>query len=242
MAFFEDFRERLLAKLGWLQGPNARKWFRFPGQFLDIELEATKDAIKARFPSTGPDDALDKQGRDRDLERFPGETDVTYRNRISDPFAVWAWAGTALGIKNSLNAYGIETVEIYEDHQGHFCDGEWYSRFWVVIGDGTPGSTYWEPLTAPFTPPVTGGTTATRDEVCQVLRQILKWKSAHGYPVKVIFHYREPSQNAPVILGGINSIPPFRPQAGPNIAWALGKTQGDTITTAPWVAGGFMEC
>ena len=78
------------------------------------------------------------------------------------------------------------------------------------------------PLVAPFTPDaigsVTGGSTATIQEVRAVKLQILKWKSAHSYPVRVILD-----------LG-----------SGLTCLWDIGKLCTENITRAPFTPGGYQ--
>jgi hypothetical protein len=94
-----------------------------------------------------------------------------------------------------------------------------------------------EPLVAPFVTPCTGGTTATAAQVAEIKQQPLQWKAPHGYPVKIILRFGE------VILGNVNSTPPFTPPAdgGTAIQWRIGKLIGDTVMTAPFIAGGYFD-
>lgn len=124
--------------------------------------------------------------------------------------------------------------------RGRFGDGSWYSRFWVMLGPVLP----YAPLRAPFMggPEVTLGSTATRRNVRDVKHQILKWKSPHGYPVKVILH------NDGVILLGIDphgkgklKLPFTCPLESPRATWRIGKCLGDTLGNMPFVAGDYYR-
>lgn len=114
--------------------------------------------------------------------------------------------------------------------RGHFTSGQWYTAVTTVIGPTMP----FGPLEAPFMAPAVGGSTATIDQVRAIKRQILKWKSPHAYPWRVILCFPG------AVLGGVNAIAPFTPGIdAPWSAWDLGKLQIDNVSVPPWIPGGF---
>lgn len=233
---FRDARENEAETIPWL-GPLAAALEAAYGQGQDVDIETLKLGMYIRWPHTCPDDALDRVGVKFNLPRLgPDETNDSYRARLLATWETWIYAGTKKAIVDSLRAWGIPDVEVYRDYEGHFSSGEWYSRFWVVLGPDY-GSKGFVPLVAPFVTPCTGGTTATAKQVAEIKKQILQWKPPHGYPVKVILRF------GGVVLGLVNSKAPFFPPGDGGIAiqWRIGKTIGDTVMTAPFVAGGFFE-
>lgn len=238
---FDDLTRILTKGLRWLQGVDARKYLHGLTHWFDLEIEATEEAIRARFPDTGPDDAIDYQAHDRDLPRYPGESTASVRERIKDPFEVWKWGGTKgstsepSGVERALAAMGCEDIGVYEDWEYHSMDGEWYSRFVVVIGDGASDPAPWAGLVAPFTTPATSGTTATREEVLRVVREVIKWKAPHGYPVRVIVLVNDAAVSGPTL------IPPFTAYDEAPVYWEIGKCQAGTQFTAPFIAGGYQN-
>lgn len=217
----------------YLDGPTAEAFAAVEGDAQDDEDGALKDALLMQSPALAPDDALAHLGRDFDVEAFPGELPATHRARIEVAWETHAKGGTNAAIVESLQAFGIADVAVYEWHEGHFSSHPYPSAFWVVIGPTMP----FQPLLGGFTqaPETTGGSTATLSQVRAVVRQILKWKWAGAYPVKVILRFPG------AILGGVNTVPPFTVPAngGEYVTWNLGKLMADTVLTAPFFPGGF---
>lgn len=254
MGTFKQARREEIERIPWLGG-NERGigLAEALGASQDTETDLLKDTLLiACGPYTCHNDALDLIGNDMQIERFAGESNGTapdpttgeggsgYRGRLCAAWATWEKAGTELAIVDSLKAYGFLDVAVYEDFEGHWFLGDWYSRFLVVIGpdfgrilgiDGAPLA----PLIAPFFTPATGGSTASSAQILAVVRQILKWKSAHSYPVKVILRF------GGAILSNINSTAPFTPP-DPTYwcAWDVGKLAVENIETAPFTPGGFF--
>lgn len=141
MATWLNWIERLATT--WENG----KWFaRFRGAiavFTDAHLEGVREAVRARFIDTCPDDALQYGAQDSNLERYPGDTPTTLRDRLKKRWLAWRQAGTELGLIAQLNAFGLVNVSIYENHD---WDSPWphdpnkWSRFWVVIDPPHPYS------------------------------------------------------------------------------------------------------
>jgi hypothetical protein len=205
----------------WLRGPSAQAFLALLGSEKDAAMAELRAAVKARWPGLGPADALHFQGQGFDIERFAGESDELYDARLQRAWETHRLAGTASAIVESLHAYGITDVAIVEDWEGHFAPGDWYSRFWVVLGPDF-GTLALKPLAMPFSlGEVTLGTTATVDQVHAIKRQVLKWKDTHGYPVGVILRFGD----APVL--GMDLVMPFVLDGSPGsgfAVWAMGST------------------
>ncbi len=227
---FEEFHRRLAR--GILPTKLGQEFAAVPGTAQDIELALLKDGVKTRWPTTSPDDALYYNGRDRGFERYDADTNPGYRERISDPFGTHAFDGTAFGLQTELEAFGIVDIAVVEDHDGHYADGQWWSRIWVVLGPDMP----WEPMTTPFVQgDQTQGSTATRREVAAVKRIFRRLKDAGGYAVSVILAFADAVQNH-------TSTMPFTQGEADVCIWHLGKLQGDPDTmTMPFVQGLYEE-
>jgi len=183
----------------WLRGPNAQAFLELLGEEKDLALVDLREAIKARWPGIGPFSALGLQGQGFDVERFPGETDEAYTARLSSAWETHKLAGTKRAIIESLRAYGVPDALVFEDWEGAFAPGDWYSRFWVVLGPDF-GSLGLHPLSMPFElGSATLGTSATLDQVRAIKRQILKWKDTHGFPVGVVLRFGD----APILGVGL---------------------------------------
>lgn len=228
MGSFEFQRQSKLPP--WLDDEAGRAFVGVPGAMQDAELRRLKDGVLARFPLDAPDDALDALGRNFQLERYPGEADAAYRGRLAAAWEAWTWAGTKRGVAAALEGYGIADVAIREDWEGTFAEGEQYSRFWVFLGPDLP----WDALELgefELGGSETLGSTATAAEIAQVKRLVLKWKSSHGYPVRIVLAFED------VALLDFLSLP-FT-LGGDDTSWVLGRTMADTLDTMPFTLGGY---
>ena len=166
---------------------DAEGWFgkaeSIIGMFVSVFAEAAAQAIRVRFFSEAPADALPYIGKERDLERAPGETTAQYRERLRLAFDAYAYAGTEKAIKDQLAVFGYTNVTVYESEDWYPGAAEWW-RFWVVIDlphDFTAATSFWDAVSWDgFTWDFTG------DGAARVCRVICKWKSAHSKLVSVI--------------------------------------------------------
>ncbi|HEV8462081.1 MAG TPA: hypothetical protein VGQ38_15380 [Gaiellaceae bacterium] len=242
----------------WLGGRQGRAITIAQGAQQDLELRLEISGVKQRWPSTCDDAALDDVGVGFQIERFPKETAAQYRVRLLIAWATWLESGTPKCLEDQLHAFGIKDAVVYRDFDGCFAEGQWYSRFWVVLGPDMP----WSPLICgEFTcgGGFVCGSTATLDEINIVKRIILKWKSYYGYPVKVILRFTD--------VGHAHAIggPPFginlcgigngreplicgefacgssQPWPNPWSAWRIGKTVRDTLNCPPFTCGEFYD-
>jgi hypothetical protein len=224
------------ARLGelppYLDGVQGRGIVRVLGRAQDVEQAKLTDAVLIRYPLRTPIDALDHLGASSNIERFTGEPNGTpvpptnYHGRLVGRWDTWIKAGSAQGIIDSLNYYGIADVTVAQDWQTGIVPGAWYSRFDVILGP-----------TLPYTPMILGvwvlgesgtlGSSATVLEVKAIKRQILKWKSAHSYPVRIILDF------------GAVAASGFGPDAGDMAVWHLGKLFGED-TSMPFTLGGYI--
>ena len=125
-------------------------------------------------------------------------------------------------------------MRVYQDFQATFANGAWYPRFYVVLGPDY-GTTGIAPLTLPFTlGDALLGSTATAAQERAIKRQILKWKSAHSYPVYVFLIFPGSS-----LLGPMLTLPFPLGGGGASFAkWYIGRLFGYD-TTMPFQFGGF---
>lgn len=221
-----------------LRGAQGVAWATGMGRGQDNEMALLRVAALARLPVYCPDDALDGVGQWMLIPRLDGEPNGTitsgYRGRLCAAWAIWKKAGTPQSVIDSLVAYGIKDVAVYLDYTGVWMPGEWYSRFWVVLGPVMP----WEPMVLGTWVIGDGGTlgsSATLAEVKSVKRQILQWKDVRGYPVSVVLNFLDiqppvgfDETIGATILGG-----------GPLFTrWEIGKIYG-LDTFMPYTMGGY---
>jgi hypothetical protein len=171
----------------WLRGRWGEAWNGTVGTVLDLVAEGALEAVKARFLRHAPADALPYAGTDRQIERAPSESEVTYRARLLGAFETWRLAGTNKGITTALAVIGYPKARVFENHDWFPSDPRWW-RFWIVIdpphgfsawklGDGTKLGMKLLGLSTD------GDTKAALDLLRRVIR---KWKAAHTTCERII--------------------------------------------------------
>lgn len=179
----------------WLQRTSGVAWQGAIGRQLDALLSATRDAVKTRLPGTvgelGDTLALSHLGTERQLARYPSETDTAYGTRLRDAWGYWERAGTDTAIQRELEALGYTGVTVLAHRafsEPPDAQTTWWSRFWVFIGDGghtyTIGHTIGEGSLM-----VEGswsiGVSATPSQVESLRRAVTQWKAALAYCVSL---------------------------------------------------------
>lgn len=185
----------------WESGPVGELWVQALGFIHDLSAEYAVQAVKAGQirSNTFHVSGLPLIGSERQMPRYPSETDTAYLNRLRGAWEAWAAAGNFNAIIDQLAVLGL-TAEIWEQGQkGPAPDQDssviwdWddnldnWSRFFVVItshpwtddGDwGDPGT---------WGDGGTWGSTATEEEVQTVQQIATHWKAAHTvYPHVIV--------------------------------------------------------
>ena len=135
---------------------------------------------------TFPADALPLLGSERNIERYPIETDDQYATRVKGAWESWEQAGT-MRIVAELSYLGFD-AEIKEVHTaGWDWDGDTdnWSRFWVIITQDVWDPIYWGSGGAAWGDGV-WGCDATQAEAGTLIRLIRKWKPGHMVPITVV--------------------------------------------------------
>ena len=172
-----------------MQGEFGAKYFQgMLGLFADMLSQAALEAVSARFffSTTFPADALVPLGNERQMPRYPAETNAGYLDRIHDAWNAWQEAGTELGIIRQYGHFGV-TVRIRANFQWDWDSmPENWSRFWVEViehpwddegvwGDGQEwgdGGTW--------------GSTATVEDIATLKAIGQAWKGGHDVLVNII--------------------------------------------------------
>lgn len=98
MPSFADYQSTALAP-GWLQDESTGKPYeRALGSVKDALVARTKEAVKARFPSVAPPDALGLIASERGVDRGATESEDNHRGRVAAAWDTWRWAGTPYGL------------------------------------------------------------------------------------------------------------------------------------------------
>jgi hypothetical protein len=179
----------------WLRRHFGDRWVGLFALLTDGVLEALTEALFASWlrEPTAPPDALAWTGIERSIERFPGETNESYRDRLIAAWTAWEQAGNEAALLAQLDGLGLTDIEIVSYRtpgwdwdsaagltwaEGVGAADNW-SRFWVIIkghpwvGEGTfgDGAIYGDGGSI--------GSNATLEQIGAMKRAIKKWKPAH---------------------------------------------------------------
>lgn len=242
-----------------LRGPWGERWAAGLGAEKDAALVLAKAAVKARFVTLAPSDALSLIGADRDIERATIDTAATYRARLADAWGVWSWTGTHYGyaLALSLTSAQIAGARFVPQYQWTTPpDGRTalWSRFWVVVwtgalavgrftvgpwatvgGDASPFDAL---LVGSFTvgDGLTVGSSMTRAQLGEIRRALAKWKNARDRVPAMILVDDGDLVGMPGLLVGGFAV------GGSAITYTLDLVVGDftvgatprTAPDAPW--------
>lgn len=102
----------------YLQGYyGSRYMFSMAVQF-DALADAASYAVRARFPTHAPDDALQVLSSDRQIDRGPSEPRASFEQRLIQWLDLWRRAGSAWAVMTALESFflpGSGTVETVND-------------------------------------------------------------------------------------------------------------------------------
>jgi hypothetical protein len=143
-------------------------------------------------------------GETRSIERYPGETDAGYCERLAAAFPTWQSAGTPNAIIRQLNAFGLPDVLVFEEYEYYITTADSYGwKFVVVIGPDY-GALGWVPL-------LLGSWTLGEDslgitnlqplQVDALKRIVLKWKQVFSYPLRIVFLFDDATPLGLAVLG-----------------------------------------
>jgi hypothetical protein len=174
----------------WLSGTWGRRWNYVSGLIKDGWREAAQAAVKARFASLAPPDALAKLLRDYVLDPPYGEPLTQTRARLLRAWETWQLAGTRRGLLVALEAAGYPNVLIQERPAG--MGARWW-HFGVILLPPFP----WDPDIVPKSRwgrfRWGDGTRyvelVPRREKERVAALIRKWKPAHAQCTGVVARF-----------------------------------------------------
>lgn len=176
----------------WLSGvPLGRAWLLGNAVMKDAALAAAKLAVKARFPSLAPDDALPYLAAERRIERGHQYTIAQFREQIVNAWDAWSLAGTKDGLVAALRTAGFRNFMIVQNYETPM-DGNpdhWW-KFWIVV---------WPPFPWPFNPTLTWDPGLPWDpgltwpgvpqEWVERVKQVVRlWKPAHAICANLVVH------------------------------------------------------
>jgi hypothetical protein len=236
MGLLQRADEEAARRVHDLSGEDDITLIGYAARGRDLELEPGTgllcQAVKERFPTTCSDDALDHVGDTMQIERYPGETDDTYRARLSGAFDAHSWAGTAKGIEDQLTAAltamgaAAPVVTVLEQWQGAYAGADWYSLISVVIQEGPWVRVHaGEDFIAGAS--LAGGSNATLEEIALIKRIVRKWKDCGAYPARVKVRHLAPCAGIDFIAGtSLATAPDDKFGTSYVTEWIMGRRAG----------------
>lgn len=210
----------------WRQGLRQR----FPP---GVHYRAVANRLGARIAAqdTPAGEALRLQriGETRNIERYAGETDAGYCERLAAAFPTWTKGATPSAIITQLNAFGLPMVAVWEEYAYNITGASEYGWRFVVLLGPSFGSLGWQGLTlgswvlGEDSLGVTGITSAQIDAIKRI---ILKWKQVFSYPLYILFLFDAVPLGS-IVLG----------------SWVLGQggvarvSMGEVHELGQWVLG-----
>lgn len=198
------------------------------GSEADSEMALRRETTRLRFPPSnhyrthagnigseaaaldspiGQSERLRLIGRTRNLERYPGETDAQYCERLAIAFPTHQAAGTPSAIIAQLRALGFIDVVVFEEYAGGFYaepTDEYGWRFVVVIGPSF-GSVAWPGAlvgVAVVGTDTVGLGTGTALQLSALKRLIIQWKQAFAIPLRFVLVFGPAPIVGLAIVGG----------------------------------------
>lgn len=114
--------------------------------------------------------ALDIIGADRNLRRYPGESNVDYQARLERAWELYQAGGTVPGMVLAMELIGIPDATVLEPRVRHRCNG-------VLRANGASriGSLQWASFHVAFEMPAS----LPSERLALILRTIDDWKPSH---------------------------------------------------------------
>lgn len=106
------------------------------GHYADMMCDATVDAVKMRWPTHAPSDAVRLLGAERGIYQGPGEPLASYALRVRGAWGAWGNAGAVGSLLSQLEAIS-PSPECWENHTSQQSDASRWHRFWIVWPAGT---------------------------------------------------------------------------------------------------------
>ncbi len=201
-----------------LRTPKAARLVQaFIGLPLDILVDGAIQALKARFPTDCPEDALAYHSRDRVIPRGPSESSTSFRARLLKWLTLWRGSGvgrvmldeiaiflapetcrirlwTQVGVVYTREADGTFRVERAAGVWNWDGRADLWSRFWVIIYStgGVPWSrdgTWGDGELWGEDELSTWGSTATVDEISSIRSIVSERKPAPSVCKKIVVSF-----------------------------------------------------
>jgi hypothetical protein len=135
---------------GWLRDYWGTRFVGFIALLADAISQGASEALRAPWPkeSTSPDDALGMFGHDSNMPQYPAESAATYRTRLvgnedgtGGRWDAWKFAGNEVTLLAQIHALGFTDAEIVTSHNASYSGVASWSRFQLILPEGSHGWT-----------------------------------------------------------------------------------------------------
>lgn len=214
---FAAYRTQLLPA-PWLRSPHGIAWATATGVVHQRVQDLAVDAVKAGMLRHAPADGLHLKGIERDLERYPGQDEATYRAVLDGSWEAHDDAGSDRAIVDQFERNGWwarikrNTSWDWDGHPGKVAI--YWARMWVIVDP--PHDFGAAPICGALTS-IAGQVlcgmsslsgrpiAALRADVERMRRIVRKWKGSHARVVDIIIrigdsNYRLCGDNAAAAL------------------------------------------
>ncbi|MEW5898174.1 MAG: phage tail protein [Bacillota bacterium] len=114
MTNFAEYLYYLAHRIFKRGGADVDKWTKALGPNYDAALEAIFLLREQALVVTAAGAALDALGKERNMPRYPGESDELYRRRLLAAYQIYSSAGTIPGIQEVLRVLGYPQAAVHE--------------------------------------------------------------------------------------------------------------------------------
>jgi hypothetical protein len=188
-----DFKtEHLETAPPWLRDPVSDTTHRVQGDAKDKLVARLRAGVRARYPLIAPEDALERIGNERGIERGPDEDRETYAARLASAWDAWEFAGTPLGVLRALHYASFPSASILTQRGRYFAlDGSLNLTWTDTYVRTFPAPNFWNSFVVFFTAPLpsqwSGGVPADGSPTALLVKRLVKkWKAAHALFVGVV--------------------------------------------------------
>ncbi len=133
MSTFRSYADALQTGVRWAKGFFGQRLTGTIALHCDLIAEGVSQAIKARSAKVSAPDAYPYIGSNVNLERYPNDTDATYKSRLLHAFSIWQQAGTKQGLERAFDFFGYPYVRVFEDKDWDRGPKPYWSQFWVFF-------------------------------------------------------------------------------------------------------------
>lgn len=188
---------------GWFRRRWGEAWISANAVLVDGLSALVVEATKVGIIKVAPIDALPFIGQERDLERYPSDTNEQYRARLSDAHPTYRKAGSDKAIRDEFARLGL-TARVKRNNQWDY-DGNpgnppyLWARMWVIVdpphdfvagpGCGDPGLKCGTGVLCGIQSATGRSGAEVQADIARMLRLIRKWKSSHAKLVLLIIRF-----------------------------------------------------